>query len=196
MSEQPAIAAALRRSLLEMLPKNSVGAEIGVHRGDFSAVMLAIVAPARLHLIDPWHHEPSSTYEGAWYGGQAKRGQAEMDERYEAVLARFEAEIEAGTVVVHRAESASVFASLPDDYFDWVYIDGNHLYEYVREDLEWSLRKTKVGGLITGDDYREGGWWDGGVRKAVDEFVAAGAARLLHCNNGQYVFERMPTPSL
>jgi hypothetical protein len=195
VTEQPAIAAALRKWLLQMLPKHSVGAEIGVHKGDFSAVILDTVAPTRLHLIDPWHHEPSATYEGALYGGQAKGGQAEMDARYESVLTRFAAEIEAGTVVVHRAESAAVLASLPDQYFDWVYIDGNHLYEYVRQDLEWSVRKTKVGGLVTGDDYRDGGWWDGGVKKAVDEFVAAGAARLLDCRNGQYVFERSLTPT-
>jgi hypothetical protein len=177
-----------------MLPKGSIGAEIGVHRGDFSAVILASVAPARLHLIDPWHYESSPTYDAAWYGGLAKGGQVEMDDRYESVLTRFAAEIEAGTVVVHRAESTSVFASLPDDYFDWVYIDGNHLYEYVRQDLEWSLRKTKVGGLITGDDYRDGGWWDGGVKRAVDEFAASGAARLVDCTNGQYVFERREAP--
>jgi hypothetical protein len=191
VTEQPAIAAALRRSLLEMLPKHSVGAEIGVHKGDFSAVILATVAPVRLHLIDPWHYESSSTYERAWYGGQAKGGQTEMDERYESVLERFEDDIEAGTVVVHRAESAPVLASLPDDYFDWVYVDGNHLYEYVRQDLDWSLRKTKRGGLITGDDYREGGWWEGGVKQAVDEVVAAGAARLVHCEHGQYAFARV-----
>jgi Methyltransferase domain len=190
VTEQPAIAAALRRSLLDMLPKNSVGAEIGVHMGDFSAVILTTLEPARLHLIDPWHYEASPTYEGAWYGGQAEGGQEEMDARYESVVARFADEIRSGAVVVHRGESAAVLETIPDDYFDWVYIDGNHLYEYVRQDLEWSLRKTKVGGLVTGDDYREGGWWDGGVKKAVDEFVASGAARLAHCNHGQYVFER------
>jgi hypothetical protein len=42
-----------------------------------------------------------------------------MDARYESVLTRFAAEIEAGTVVVHRAESEPVLASLPDQYFDW-----------------------------------------------------------------------------
>jgi len=191
VTEQPAIAAALRRSLLDLLPKHSVGSEIGVHKGDFSAVILDNVAPTRLHLIDPWHYESSPAYDGAWYGGQARGGQTEMDERYESVLARFKDEIDSGTVVVHRAESATVLASLPDDYFDWLYIDGNHLYEYVRQDLEWSLRKTKPGGLITGDDYRDGGWWDGGVKRAVDEFVATGAARLVHCSNGQYAFERV-----
>ena len=78
----------------------------------------------------------------------------------------------------------------PDEYFDWVYIDGNHLYEYVKEDLEVSLRKTKAGGLITGDDYTEGGWWEGGVKKAVDEFSTNNAVHLLEIRNRQFVFRK------
>lgn len=113
MTEQPAIAAALRRSLLEMLPKNSIGAEIGVHKGDFSAVILTTLEPARLHLIDPWHYEASPTYEGAWYGGQAEGGQKEMDARYESVVERFADEIRSGAVVVHRGESAAVLEQFP-----------------------------------------------------------------------------------
>ena len=42
---------------------------------------------------------------------------------------------------------------------DWIYVDGNHLYEFVRADLELSLRKARRGGFITGDDYQDGGWW-------------------------------------
>ena len=43
----------LRATLLELLPRRSVGAEIGVHLADFSAEILRIVAPACLHLVDP-----------------------------------------------------------------------------------------------------------------------------------------------
>lgn len=179
-----------RRFLLEMLPTSSVGVEIGVHRGDFSQAILDIVAPAHLHLIDPWKHEPSPEYQNAWYGGRAEKGQEEMDERYSSVLARFDREIRAGQVTVHRGQSLDVLNELPDESLDWVYIDGNHLYEFVSEDLELSLRKTKVGGLITGDDYAEGGWWDGGVKRAVDELAASGSVRLMLIRNGQYVFEK------
>jgi hypothetical protein len=173
-----------------MLPRHSVGAEIGVHVGDFSAVILDVVVPRQLHLIDPWRHETTETYEKAWYGGAAKGGQAEMDDRYTSVLARFENQIAAGSVVVHRGESSQVLSELPDDFFDWTYIDGNHLYEYVALDLEWSLRKTKPGGLITGDDYTEGGWWEGGVKRAVDEFVSSEGVTVREIRNGQFVLER------
>lgn len=179
-----------RRFLLEMLPAASVGAEIGVHLGDFSQAILDIVEPTHLHLIDPWKHEPSPTYEAAWYGGQADHGQEEMDERYAGVLARFDLEIGAGRVTVHRGQSDEVLRALPDESLDWVYIDGNHLYDFVANDLRLSLAKVKPGGLVTGDDYAEGGWWEGGVKRAVDELAAQGAAQLVLVENGQYVFKR------
>jgi hypothetical protein len=44
----------IRLALLEMLPKNSIGAEIGVSAGDFSQEILNVLAPRELVLIDPW----------------------------------------------------------------------------------------------------------------------------------------------
>ena len=179
-----------RRFLLDMLPKGSRGVEIGVHTGDFSSKLLEIVSPRELHLIDPWKHETSSEYKNALYGGLAKNGQAEMDERYSNVCKRFEKEIQAGVVKIHRAFSTDVLSQFPDGYFDWVYIDGNHLYEYVKKDIELSLQKTRVGGYITGDDYVDGNWWEGGVKKAVDELANTERLQLSVIKNGQFVLLR------
>jgi Methyltransferase domain len=176
-----------RAFLLEMFPKRSVGAEIGVHLGDFSAEILRTVDPRELHLIDPWQHEQSDTYSEAWYGGKARGGQAQMDSRYRHVCARFAAEASAGRVKIHRSYSSDALDGLPDAYLDWIYIDGNHLYEFVKADLELSLRKVKPSGYITGDDYMEGGWWEGGVKKAVDEFVCEYPIKLLAIRNEQFV---------
>jgi hypothetical protein len=179
-----------RRFVLELLPKSSVGVEIGVHKGDFAAVILGIVSPTLLHLIDPWKHETADAYKDAWYGGQATDGQREMDERYAGVLARFDAEVRSGQVQVHRAQSADVLDRMPDGSLDWVYIDGNHLFEFVRQDIALSFRKVRVGGYVTGDDYTDGGWWQGGVKRAVDEFRVTPGAELRELRNGQYVFEK------
>ena len=188
---RPKVRNSSRRSfLLKMLPKGSVGAEIGVHKGEFSESLFAIVKPKELHLIDPWKHQSSTTYENAWYGGAAKNGQSEMDERYSSVCSKFESEIRANKVKIHRGDSADVLAQFPDNYFDWVYIDGNHLYEYVKTDIQLSFSKTRVGGYITGDDYTAGGWWKGGVKKAVDEFAAAESAQLVGIRDGQFVFRK------
>jgi hypothetical protein len=179
-----------RAFLLELLPKNAIVAEIGVHRGDFSAQILEITNPMELHLVDPWIHEESATYKYALYGGAVKGGQTEMNDRYEATCSRFELDIRVGRVRIHRGYSNDVLNDFPEEYFDWVYIDGNHLFEYVKQDLELAFRKTKLDGYITGDDYTEGGWWRGGVKRAVDEFFQEKPIQSLTVRNRQFVLRK------
>lgn len=180
-----------RDFLLRMLPTTSVGAEIGVHKGGFSVQILRIVKPTKLHLIDPWNYEQADEYKDALYGGKSKGGQAEMDKRFDDVRSRFSSHIEAGQVVVHRGYSSDVSKEFPDGYFDWVYIDGNHLYEFVIKDLEQYYEKVKSGGLITGDDYTERGWWKGSVKKAVDEFVSSSPVELIEIRNRQFILRKI-----
>lgn len=177
-----------RDFMLNMLGEHSIGAEIGVHLGDFSKRILDVVAPAELHLIDPWEHLQSEEYEDTWYGGEAEGGQSEMDKRHRSVCDRFAGEIDAGKVKVHRGYSTDVLEKFPDGYFDWIYIDGNHLYEFVMKDLELSFQKTKSGGFVTGDDYADGGWWAGGVKKAVNDFAKLDEAELITTKNEQFIF--------
>ena len=161
-----------REALLQSMPVGGLCAEIGVWKGDFSARILDVTQPTTLHLIDPWHHEPGEAYRDAWYGGRLDAGQAQMDAVFNSVVERFAPELAAGTVVIHRAASVDAAPAFADGSLDWVYIDGNHFYEFVKVDLELWSRKLKPGGLLTGDDYRDGGGWDGGVKRAVDEFAA------------------------
>jgi hypothetical protein len=183
-----------RRLVLDLLPKHSIGAEIGVHLGDFSQQLINSVTPQELHLIDPWEYQTGAKYEQAWYGGQAasdqKDGQQAMDERYASVCDRFAQQIQSGQIKIHRGYSTDMLQQFPNEYFDWVYIDGNHLYEYVKADLELSFQKTKSGGFITGDDYTEGGWWEGGVKKAVDEFAQNETVQLIEIRDGQFIFRK------
>jgi hypothetical protein len=171
-----------RDVLLDALPKHAIGAEIGVHRGDFSERLLSVTQPKLLFLIDPWAYETDATYAQSLYGGEAGGDQGHMDDRYAAVRRRFAAEIEAGQVRVLRDTSDNALRAMDDGALDWVYIDGNHLYEYVKADLELAFRKVRPGGVISGDDYARGDWWKGGVKRAVDEFVKArnlSAARIV-----------------
>lgn len=70
-------------------------------------------------------------------------------------------------ISIRKGFSADVLASFPDDYFDWLYIDGNHLYEFVRKDIEISFKKVRPGGIIAGDDY----FWQKDGRAHVKEAV-------------------------
>ena len=69
-----------------------------------------------------------------------------MDARYESVLVRFRSEIDAGQMVVHREFSNDSGLALTAEHLDWVYIDGDHTYEFVKRDLELFFGKLKPGG--------------------------------------------------
>jgi hypothetical protein len=176
-----------RIELLKKMPKGSVCAEIGVHKGNYSRTILDMVEPARLHLIDPWKHEDESLYRKSLYGGMGPTGQAVMDVRYHKVQKRFLREIGAGQVVIHRDFSHVAAREFPEHYFDWIYIDGNHLFEFVKKDLEAFYPKIKPGGFLTGDDYGAQGWWGDGVRKAVSSFVSATSGVVLTVINEQFI---------
>jgi Methyltransferase domain len=176
-----------RERLLAKMPRRSICAEIGVHEGNFSEDILSSVKPVRLHLIDPWEFSKGPEYKEAWYGGKASEGQATMDDRVQSVKRRFRKQISAGQVVLHRGYSSNVADDFSDGYFDWIYIDGNHLYQYVKQDLELFYPKVKAGGCLTGDDYGVKGWWSNGVQEAVDEFVGREPGLLLVVIGNQYI---------
>lgn len=156
-----------------LLPKGSVGAEVGTWRGDHAASILRWTRPSRLFLVDPWQHREDEDYDRAAYGGRADGGQAGMDRIYQGVLDRFAGRIRSGRVVVYREPSLQAASKLGQESLDWVYIDGDHTYEAVLADLEAYWPVVRPGGMVGGDDYRNPGWWDDGVTRAVDEFAKA-----------------------
>jgi SAM-dependent methyltransferase len=173
------------RRLLRALPKRAACAEIGVWKGDHAAAILRRTRPRTLHLIDPWEHRPE--LRGALYGGGAKGGQAQMDAVFAAVLERFRRRIERGQVNVIRASSQQ--APLEPASLDWVYIDGDHHYEAVKEDLEHFARVVRAGGYLAGDDYGGGAWFKDSVRRAVDEFAQTPRCRSLRIIGRKFLIE-------
>jgi hypothetical protein len=149
-----------RNNLVQFLPKGRTGAEIGVARGDFSAVLLDRAAPRELHLIDPWSHLESNDLGGGEVLFRAARDPnanlvppAENrlgDEQFRFVSERFVAD---RRVHLHRQFSYKIASAFPDGFFDFVYIDGNHTYEFVLRDLLDFAPKVKDDGLILGHDF-------------------------------------------
>jgi len=60
-------------------------------------------------------------------------------------------------IIIKRGFSNIEIPSLCDDFFDIIYIDGNHEPEYVLEDAVLSFRKLKKNGIMIFDDYGWGG---------------------------------------
>jgi len=158
--------------MISALPNHAIAAEIGVQRGNFSRCILRKNRPARLHLIDCWeeHHD------GLDYPHDGCPGtQADHDSHYSYVTRRFAAEIASGQVELHRGYSVPMLESFPEAYFDWIFIDANHSYDAVAQELAAALPKMKAGGVISGHDYINTTHWKNlnyGVVEAVDDFCA------------------------
>ncbi len=151
-----------RVRMLELMPKNGRCAEIGVWNGGFSGVILAVTEPSELTLIDPW--EMLSDQDKDEWTHKKHQNHEFMRGMYENVASNYG---HLPNVSIRKGFSAEVLETFPDNYFDWIYIDGNHLYEFVHKDVEVSFRKVREGGIIAGDDY----FWKKDDRKHVKEAV-------------------------
>jgi hypothetical protein len=172
------------------MSKGSICAEIGVYKGEYSETVLSLVKPVKLHLIDPWQYQDDERYATSLYGGGIGKDQKNMDSIYAAVQARFADPIESGVVTTHRLPSGLAVALFKDNYFDWVYIDGDHQYEFVKNDLENFYKKLKEGGFLICDDYDLQGWWGDGVIKAVHEFLVSHQCKVAYVDGNQFVIQK------
>jgi hypothetical protein len=149
------------------IPDQAVCAEIGVWRGDFSERIMRTGRVKELHLIDPWTFR--SEFPRRLYGGSSGKNQANMDAIAEAVRQKFRS---CSNVKIHRGQSVSVAQEFPDRYFDWIYIDGDHSYQSVVDDLLAWCPKVKIGRLVCLDDYH---WRDEvgmkSVKAAIEHFL-------------------------
>lgn len=172
-----------RDFLLKMMPKNSICAEIGVYKGDFSKSILQIVKPKKLVLIDKWMYIPHIDTEN--YAEILH--QKFFDRLYTTVLKNFN---DKPNVEIKKGDSCQILSEYPDEYFDWIYIDADHRYEGVKSDLNIAYTKLKAGGFIAGDDYVYDIKWKDGVIKAVDEFCQNHQVNLVTVRNYQYILEK------
>ena len=129
-----------RYHLLEHIPKNGVGVEIGVLGGDWSKHLLANTQPEKLILIDTYY---SDDYP------QTKRFTKKTHEQY----IRNEFKLYSEQVKILKGLSWNCMATFNENYFDWIYIDAAHDYLSVKKDLFQAKRTIKETGLIILNDY-------------------------------------------
>jgi|SRR4051812_13197423 predicted O-methyltransferase YrrM len=156
----------LRNAVFDLGPGSKV-VEVGVWAGR-SAIAMALAGRARkvtVYAIDPWqdyeqeHVEPSTELKGA--------GVSSFQELYELYLSNVK-RLNADNIVTLRDSGVEAARKWQFGPVDVVFIDGNHDYEPVREDIQAWLKHLKPGGLLSGDDWN----WDG-VQRAVNEALAS-----------------------
>jgi len=119
------------------------GAEIGVATGFFSQFLCKYIPGLKLYCIDPWEAYPE------YIEHHDLPGQIILNTCMETAkqrLASYNSEF-------IRKYSMDAVKSFLDNSLDFVYIDGNHSFRYVTDDIaEWS-KKVRPGGIVAGHDY-------------------------------------------
>lgn len=160
-----------RAWILELIPKNSVGAEVGVFTGMFSEKILTIVQPKQLFLVDWW--EAQGEYFSDW-GKYTDFGRLKTADAKDAVRFRVERYGNPDDVQIVECESINWLQSQCDASLDWVYLDTDHRYAQTFAELQAVVAKLKPGGIIVGDDwYSDYGHIHAGVMLAVNDFIRA-----------------------
>lgn len=161
------------------VPVGGVGAEIGVHKGDFTERLLTHLQPTRLHLLDPWY-----LIGPEWNWGPADRSTINA---LCGILTRYSNELVSGQVVLDIGWDLDVLGTFPDATFDWVYLDTTHKFHHTRDELRVLALKVKPGGMITGDDwYVDPSHLHHGVCRAVREFLEQEPYELLYASEDDH----------
>ena len=125
----------------------SVGLTYGLHKD------------SKLYCIDPW--EDYDEYD------EYKNIQSSI---YNAFITNIENSGVKDKIIINRGYSNLEIPKFQDNFFDIIYIDGNHEPEYVLEDAVLCFRKLKKNGIMIFDDY---GW--GGpdlTQRGIDGFLS------------------------
>jgi predicted O-methyltransferase YrrM len=136
--------------------------EVGTWKGR-SAAFMAVEIALSGRAID---FDCVDTWEGSLNEQEHQLDQSVKEGRlYEEFLSNMEPVI--GYFHPIRMRSTEAAKLYPDHSLDFVFIDAQHDYESVCQDIDAWLPKIRQGGVIAGHDYNHDGDW--GVGRAVRE---------------------------
>ena len=135
----------------------TVGAEIGVHKGHHARVMLKKNPDMKLYGIDPYIQYK--------LGRKVRRTQKMQNNIFEYAKKY----LEGYNIEFVRKTSMDALNDFEDGSLDFVYIDGDHQFDYVMTDLIFWNKKVKPGGIVALHDYCHFHW--SGIIRAVDAFT-------------------------
>ena len=190
-------------AILHLIEEGTIGAEIGIWEGSTSAKLIKKKLK-KFYMVDPYSikgyvpaaeaNDPTFSYEKYYQNYARMTGGSDpdsfnryYDQVYNRVVKKFGGRPE---VEIVRKNSTEWFNEFDGEKLDWIYVDGDHSYTGVINDLNNCLKVVKKGGIIIGDDYKWGRDGDkGGVKKAVNEFVEKNNYELVRHGMNQFSIE-------
>lgn len=120
-----------------------MGAEVGVATGAYGLILCESIPDLKYYGIDLWPRREQMV--------EAKK------------------KLKGYNVTLTRAGSLDAVKRFKDNSLDFVYIDADHRFDAVVQDLIFWTKKVRKGGIIAGHDYHAEGTC--GVQPAVDGYL-------------------------
>lgn len=168
-------------SLGRLISANSV-IECGVALGSHAHDLLTNLPSISYIGVDSYQHgyDNSDPFVSEVEASLGMTGQIAMDSLFEAV--RDSLELFGNRARLVRQDSIEFAHSVDDRTIDLVFLDDNHTYEYVSDELVNWWPKVRSGGVLCGDDY-----WMPSVKSAVDSFASSNDLPLRFIAKNQYL---------
>lgn len=116
------------------------GCEVGVYLGVYSKVLLNTIPNLNLYCVDCW----------SAVGSRSDRGQRKY---YRIAKTRLRQYRRSGQAHLIKKWSMDAVRDFDNESLDFVYIDANHEFDFVMQDIiEWS-KKVRPGGIVSGHDF-------------------------------------------
>jgi lipopolysaccharide biosynthesis glycosyltransferase len=141
--------------------------EIGVFKGDFLDYLVKHCKTGSIDAVD--------LFEGVTCSGDSDGNNVvhyDVGKSYTELLTKYTGMTH---IQLYKSDSVTFLQSREDNTYDIIYIDGDHSYSGVKNDLINAFSKIKNGGYIMGHDYemnmkKTRNNYNFGVKEAVDEF--------------------------
>jgi len=149
------------------------GIEIGVAAGTFSRMLLRKLNLKKLYLIDPyrWYDNVNFTINDlSKFKKQCKKKLKKYDNK---------------TFIQLPSQEASEL--FKDESLDFIYIDGDHHYDFIKADIALYWPKVKKGGMLGGHDMDAEFL---GVCRAVVEFANKNKLTICGNQNEWWIFKK------
>ncbi len=133
----------------------------------------ALHPDSRMHVIDPWEK----------YAEYNEYDADNLKNAFDIFQYNISFNNLTDKTITYKGYSHKLLHQFEDNFFDIIYIDGNHEPEFVLEDAVLAFRKLKVSGYLIFDDY---GW--GGpdlTQRGIDAFVSGYYKRIKVLNDGK-----------
>jgi hypothetical protein len=184
-----------RKWLLSFARPGGVGAEFGVFRGHFAAVIARELKPRKLFLVDPWRKlgerfdwgpDPYTNYD------RLTTADALRDTRHR--MKSYEVETEIVYAEEYLDDFIRDFEARSNSKLDFAYLDTSHTYANTLQELQLLSGIVADDGVILGDDWiPDVTHRHHGAMRAVNEFLKTSDWQLVVAGlDNQFCLRRTP----